>query len=69
MGAPAQPQRLPACRAQHILTGRATTDQLDRMLWEIERRREGTAPFDLHDGVLGVPMGHEGRHFSVSERA
>ncbi len=36
--------------------------------WEVERRREGPAPFDVHDGVLGVTtIGHEERRFSVSE--
>ncbi len=38
-----------------------------RQNWEVERRREGPAPFDRFDGVLGVAVGHEGRRFSVSE--
>lgn len=35
--------------------------------WEVERRREGTAPFDLYDGVTGIPLDHASRLFSVSE--
>lgn len=38
-----------------------------RASWEIERRREGPAPFDHYDGVLGIPVGLEERRFSVSE--
>ncbi len=35
--------------------------------WEVERLREGPTSFDHFDGVLGVPVGHRGRRFSVSE--
>jgi hypothetical protein len=35
--------------------------------WEVERRREGPEPFDVHDGVLGISVGYEERRFSVSE--
>jgi hypothetical protein len=38
-----------------------------RASWEIELRREGPAPFDHYDGVLGIPVGLEERRFSVSE--
>jgi RecB family exonuclease len=38
-----------------------------RAAWEVERRREGPAPFDRYDGVLDIPLGHEERRFSVSE--
>ena len=38
-----------------------------RASWEVERRREGSAPFDHYDGVLGISVGFEGRRFSVSE--
>jgi RecB family exonuclease len=38
-----------------------------RASWEVERRREGPAPFDHYDGVLDIPVDYEDRHFSVSE--
>ena len=38
-----------------------------RASWEVERWREGPAPFDHYDGVLGIPVGLEERRFSVSE--
>jgi len=37
--------------------------------WEVERRREGTDPFDLYDGVLNLPMEAGERHFSASQLA
>jgi RecB family exonuclease len=38
-----------------------------RASWEVERRREGPAPFDHYDGVLDIPVDYEERRFSVSE--
>jgi hypothetical protein len=38
-----------------------------RASWEVERRREGSAPFDHYDGVMDIPVDYEERHFSVSE--
>ena len=38
-----------------------------RASWEVERRREGPAPFDHYDGVLGIPVDRGERRFSVSE--
>ncbi len=38
-----------------------------RSSWEVERRREGPAPFDHYDGVLDIPVDYEERRFSVSE--
>ena len=38
-----------------------------RASWEVERRREGPAPFDQYEGVLGIPVDYEERRFSVSE--
>lgn len=38
-----------------------------RASWEVERRREGPAPFDHYDGILDIPVDYEERHFSVSE--
>jgi RecB family exonuclease len=35
--------------------------------WEVERRREGTDPFDLYDGVLDLPLEAGERHFSASQ--
>jgi RecB family exonuclease len=37
--------------------------------WEVERRREGTDPFDLYDGVLDLPLEAGERHFSASQLA
>jgi RecB family exonuclease len=38
-----------------------------RASWEVERRREGSDPFDHYDGVLDIPVDFEKRRFSVSE--
>jgi RecB family exonuclease len=38
-----------------------------RAAWEVERRREGSAPFDHYDGVLDIPLDRVERRFSVSE--
>ena len=38
-----------------------------RASWEVERWREGPAPFDHYDGVLHIPVDHKERRFSVSE--
>lgn len=35
--------------------------------WQVERRRESAAPFDLYDGVTSIPVDHVSRRFSVSE--
>jgi RecB family exonuclease len=48
------------------LEGDAVLDRA-RASWEVERRREGPAPFDHYDGVLNIPVDYEERHFSVSE--
>lgn len=38
-----------------------------RRNWEVERGREGPTPFDHYDGVLGIPVEHRARRFSVSD--
>jgi hypothetical protein len=72
---PGVPKALPAAsledtRRAYLQRGAMEDDAvLDRARasWEVERRREGPAPFDHYDGVLNIPVDYEERHFSVSE--
>lgn len=38
-----------------------------RQAWEVERRRESTAPFDEYDGVTGLPVTFERWSYSASQ--
>jgi RecB family exonuclease len=72
---PAAPGELPAASPEEArraylqrggLEGDPVLVRAERS-WQVERRREGPEPFDRFDGVLGVPVAHQGRSFSVSE--
>ena len=72
---PVLPRQLPAAsleeaRRAYLQRGGMEDDAVlgrARASWEVERRREGPAPFDHYDGVLDIPVDYEERHFSVSE--
>jgi RecB family exonuclease len=72
---PVSPKPLPAAspeeaRRAYLQRGGLEDDAVlnrARASWEVERRREGPAPFDHYDGILGIPVGLEERRFSVSE--
>ena len=64
------PFRLEEARRAYLQRGGLEDDPVlgrARVSWEVERRREGTEPFDHYDGVLNVPVNHGERRFSVSE--
>src|SRR5215207_7974466 len=72
---PGVPKPLPAAsleeaRRAYLQRGGMEDDAVlgrARASWEVERRREGPAPFDHYDGVLDIPVDYEDRRFSVSE--
>jgi RecB family exonuclease len=72
---PVTPKPLPAASPEEVRraylqrggTGDDAVLNRARASWEVERSREGSAPFDHYDGVLGIPVGLEERRFSVSE--
>jgi RecB family exonuclease len=72
---PGVPKPLPAAsleeaRRAYLQRGGMKQDSVlgrARASWEVERRREGSAPFDHYDGVLDIPVDYEERRFSVSE--
>jgi RecB family exonuclease len=72
---PASPGPLPAASAEEarrvfLQRGNLEEDAVlgrTRSNWEVERRREGSTPFDHYDGVLGIPVDYGERPFSVSE--
>jgi RecB family exonuclease len=72
---PSTPRTLPAAsleeaRRAYLQWGGLEEDAVlgrARASWEVERRREGSDPFDHYDGVLDIPVDFEKRRFSVSE--
>lgn len=71
---PGTPEALPAAspeeaRKAFLQRGGLEDPVLERAArcWAVERRRESTEPFDIHDGMIGAPIDHEGRRFSASQ--
>ncbi len=72
----APPKRLPVASVEEarriflpLEDGRYVGDPVvegARGRWRVELKREGSRPFDAHDGALGIPVVKEGS-FSVSE--